>query len=152
MAPEKAKPAISLLVISHVIISTQTSFASVINTFMWELIEIAIGDDSAQEKLLHILTRNVNKLSVFFQTTDFCGNYGIVKLNLDIHNRSTNKLSFQILLAVINSRNIVQLFNNFESLKCLEIQFFKTITAPSYSKICVTISTINHPWSTRLPS
>ena len=29
MAPEKAKPAISLFVISHVIISTQTSFASV---------------------------------------------------------------------------------------------------------------------------
>ena len=107
MALEKAKPAISLLVISHVIISTQTSFASVINTFIWELIEIAIGDDSAQEKLLHILTRNVNKLSVFFQTTDFCGNYGIVKLNLDVHNRSTNKLSFQILLAVINSGNIV---------------------------------------------
>ena len=46
---------------------------------------MAIGDDSAQEKLLHILTRNVNKLSVFFQTTDFCGNYGIVKLNLDVY-------------------------------------------------------------------
>ena len=92
MAPEKAKPAISLLVISHVIISTQTSFASVINTFMWELIEIAIGDDSAQEKLFHILTRNVNKLSVFFQTTDFCGNYGIVKLNLDVIDQQTNYL------------------------------------------------------------
>ena len=117
MAPEKAKPAISLLVISHVIISTQTSFASVINTFMWELIEIAIGDDSAQEKLLHILTRNVNKLSVFFQTTDFCGNYGIVKLNLDvIDQQQIIYKKLEILLAVINSRNIVvvQRFWKFE--------------------------------------
>ena len=74
MAPEKAKPAISLFVISHVIISTQTRFAFVINTFMWELIEMAIDDDSTQEKLLHILTWNVNKLRVFFQSTYFCGN------------------------------------------------------------------------------
>ena len=75
MASEKAKPAISLFVVSHVIISTQTRFVFVINTFMWELIEMAIDDDSAEEKLLHILTRNVNKLRVFFQTTYFCGNY-----------------------------------------------------------------------------
>ena len=74
MAPEKAKPAISLFVISHVIISTQTRFSFVINTFMWELIEMAIDDDSTQEKLLHILTWNVNKLRVFFQSTYFCGN------------------------------------------------------------------------------
>ena len=56
------------------------------------IIEMAIGDDRAQEKLLHILTRNVNKLNVFFQTTDFCGNYGIVKLNLDVVDQQTNDL------------------------------------------------------------
>ena len=53
---------------------TQTRFSFVINTFMWELIEMAIDDDSTQEKLLHILTWNVNKLRIFFQTTYFCGN------------------------------------------------------------------------------